>query len=277
MKNIRIEYKIRPLMISCLQGLLPTSDGVRMIDEEAIVTVGDEVIAVYKKAGFDLTAIRNACFNLEFSTYVRTSGLLTQTENINASPRNSLRTNKCRKTKLHDSNPEIHQVFLYYAKKIANEYMTFFSKQYAKQIQRTYASEKRVHESYRIAGTPFTSGVINKDTALGYHRDIANTKDGISCMLILKEGLAGGELILPEVKIGFACQDGYILLFDGQKYIHGVTAFASAQGSRGYRYTTVYYNNKAMSLCLPPEQEEQYYKRHLERRTEISYEQNMQK
>jgi hypothetical protein len=253
MKNIRIEYKIRPLMISCLQGLLPTSDGVRMIDEEAIVTVGDEVIAVYKKAGFDLTAIRNACFNLEFSTYVRTSGLLTQTENINASPRNSLRTNKCRKTKLHDSNPEIHQVFLY------------------------YASEKRVHESYRIAGTPFTSGVINKDTALGYHRDIANTKDGISCMLILKEGLAGGELILPEVKIGFACQDGYILLFDGQKYIHGVTAFASAQGSRGYRYTTVYYNNKAMSLCLPPEQEEQYYKRHLERRTEISYEQNMQK
>ncbi|MEM9995406.1 MAG: hypothetical protein AAGE79_14910, partial [Acinetobacter pittii] len=61
-----------------------------------------------------------------------------------------------------------------------------------------------MHNTYLIKGTPFTGGVINKNTALGYHRDSANTKDGISCMVILKKGVAGGELILPELNIGFA-------------------------------------------------------------------------
>ena len=161
-----------------------------------------------------------------------------------------------------------HDIFLDHARKIAKAYRANFIQAYANQIKYSYIGSSKVHGAYRIKGTPFTSGVINKDTALGYHRDLANTKDGMSCMLILKKGVAGGELILPELSIGFACQDGYILLFDGQKYIHGVTPIIPAQSGNGYRYTIVYYNNKGMSLCLAPEDEEKHYRNHLEKQME---------
>lgn len=257
-------------MLSAFTNQTPSAKGVYMIREEAIVTVNGEVVAIYKKAEYDLTDITDACLNLKFPTYERTNGLLTETININASPRNSRRTNMCRRTKFRNEDPRTHKVFLDYALKMAKDYRNYFLKQYAGQVKQMY-SRQRIHRVYRIKGTPFTSGVINKNSALGFHRDRANTEDGISCMLCLKEGVAGGELILPELRIGFECQDGYVLLFDGQKYIHGVTPISHPQTGIGYRYTVVYYNNKGMALCLPPAQEKEFYRQYVDQQTELKY------
>lgn len=257
-------------MLSAFTHQTPSTEGVEIIREEAIVTVDGEVVAIYKKAGYDLTAITEACLNLKFPTSKRTNGLSNDTIYVNASPRNSRRTNMCRRTKFRFNQPRTHQLFLEYARKMAKDYRDHFRIQYAGQVKSIYARQ-RVHRIYRIKGTPFTSAVINKNSALGFHRDQANTKDGISCMLCLKQGIAGGELILPELKIGFECHDGYILLFDGQKYIHGVTPIVQPQTGIGYRYTIVYYNNKGMALCLPPAQEIEFYRQYLEQQTELQY------
>jgi len=257
-------------MLSAFTPETPSAENVDMIREEAIVTIGDEVVAIYKKADFDLTAIRTACLRLKFPTIKRTSGLLTDTISVNASPRNGKRTNMCRRTKFRYTDPRTHAIFIEYAQKIAKCYRAYFLKQYAKQVKLVY-SRQGVHRAYRIRKTPFTSGVINKNSALGFHRDQANTPDGISCMLCLKEGIAGGELILPELGIGFECQDGYILLFDGQKYIHGVTPILKPQTGIGYRYTIVYYNNKGMALCLPPKQEQEFYDQYNDKQNDRRY------
>lgn len=270
MKQIKINHKVRRLMLSAFKHQIPSTYGVDMIREQAVVMVNDEVVAIYKKANHDLTAVMEACLNLKFPTYQRTSGLLTETININASPRNAKRTNMCRRKRLRYEQPRVHQLFLDYARKIAKDYRYHFREQYAGQVKLNYAQQK-VHRTYRIKGTPFTSAVINKNSALGFHRDRANTKDGISCMLCLKQGVAGGELILPELGVGFECQNGYILLFDGQKYIHGVTPIIQPQTGIGYRYTVVYYNNKGMALCLPASKETEFFRQYLDQQTESNY------
>jgi hypothetical protein len=272
MDKLNIKTPIYQMMLPPFVPEVPSIKQVDMvICRETKVYAQGRLIALYKKAEFDTANVRAACLTANFNRYERLSGLETETLNINASPRNGLRTNKCDKTKFHREDPERHQIFLDIARPIAKEYRINFPKAYASQVRMTHVGAKRVEETYRIAGTPFTSGVINKDTALGFHRDTANTADGISCMLILKRGVAGGELILPELNIGFACQDDYILLFDGQKYIHGVTPILQPANGKGYRYTIVYYNSSAMSLCLPPEAELEYYRQQLEKATERNY------
>ena len=255
MRQYQINSKIRKLMLKPFESEMPDGKAVETIDYECYVTINTKVIAVYKKAQFDVEPIRQACLRLNFPKYQRTSGLWTETVNINASPRNYRRKRYCTATKFRKEQPEKHDIFLQYAKLIAYEYRNYFHKEYAGQVRQMYGGYQGVHEAYRIKGTPFTSGVINKNSALGFHRDNANTHDGISCMLSMQKGIIGGELVLPELGIGFACQDGYILLFDGQKYIHGVSAISPPNEGTGYRYTIVYYNNKGMALCLAPEDE----------------------
>lgn len=257
MKIVNINQSIKRLMLKSFSPITPSTEGVNMIHEEAVVYYEGEIIAVYKRADQEITQILNACLSLDFPEYERMSGMVTQTINVNASPRNGRRANKCMRTKFRRQLPRTHELFLEYGRLIAKDYRKFFPGHYAEQVKRMYVGRHKVHRAYRIKGTPFTSAVINKNSALPYHRDQANTEHGISCMLSLKSGVAGGELILPELNLGFGCKDGYILLFDGQKYIHGVTPIIRPQGCIGYRYTIVYYNNKGMALCLAPKFEEE--------------------
>lgn len=275
MKAIKVHPSVESIRSDYQKKDPSVKDVSRIISEDAYVHVDGKVVGIYKKVDFDLLNLKNICNTLKFETYIRTSGLKTRTLNINASPRNGLRTDQCQLTKFNRKQINQHQIFLDYARLIARSYHKYFRKAYANQVKKTYIGESRVQDTYRIAGTPFTSGVINKNTALGYHRDSANTKDGISCMLILKRGVAGGQLILPELDIGFECQDGYMLLFDGQKYLHGVTPILNPATSKGYRYTIVYYNNQGMALCLPPEEEALRYKLIIEKQSEKRYQKNL--
>lgn len=255
MKTIAAKYsRLEKHSIEGLKKQKPQSEHVeQMIDEEACIYVDQRLVAIYKKVEFGTMELLKTCHHLKFESYLRTNGMLTKTLNINSIPRNPRRDNICRKAKLSNTQPEKHEVFIRYAKKIAKSYRKYFSSAYAGQVKENVIGRKRIDRNYLMKGTPFTGAVANKDCAMNYHFDTANTKDGISCMLIMKGNVAGGELILPELNIGFSCQDDYMLLFDGQKYLHGVTNIIKATG--GYRYTVVYYNNKGMHLCLPPEDE----------------------
>lgn len=235
----------------------------KMIDEECMLYVDNRLVAIYKKANFMKSDLLETCCRLKFETYMRTNGMLTTTVNINAVPRNPLRDNICKLAGLSYNFPNQHNVFLDYGKAIAHSYKKYFSYQYAQQVKQSVVGKMKIDKNYIIKGSPFTSAVVNKNCSMGYHFDQANTKDGLSCMIILKENVAGGELILPELNIGFACQDEFILLFDGQKYMHGVTDMVKATG--GYRYTIVYYNNSGMRLCLPPDEELKHSQSWLER------------
>jgi Oxygenase domain of the 2OGFeDO superfamily len=118
---------------------------------------------------------------------------------------------------------------------------------------------KAVHETiapaWRIAGTPWSSGIINQTAALPYHRDRSNIPKSWSAMLGCRSGVDGGLLHLVDYDVHLAVAHGSISIFDGQSVTHGVTPLHMAK-PHAYRYTAVTYAKSAMGVCCPdPTQE----------------------
>lgn len=93
----------------------------------------------------------------------------------------------------------------------------------------------------------WTSGVVNRSSRLPYHRD-RNNFPTWSAMPVLRRGMAGGHLSIPEYNAVIACRDGWALFFPGYRYVHGVTPMWLTQPD-GYRYSIVYYALQGMKDC----------------------------
>jgi hypothetical protein len=121
-----------------------------------------------------------------------------------------------------------------------------------------YAEHRRKLETvlpeYVIPGTAFTSGIVNQDNPLKYHFDKGNFDDALSCMAVFRNMMDGGHLVIPELGAGFRIHDHSFFLFDGQRYLHGVTPIRRLN-KNAYRYSVVYYALRAMSNCRSAQDE----------------------
>lgn len=132
--------------------------------------------------------------------------------------------------------------------------------QVSERVFREYATEvhdrttERVRETippaWLIAGTPWSSGIINHTAALPYHRDSGNVPGSWSAMLTCRRGVDGGLLHLVDYDAWLAVPNGSVAIFDGQSVLHGVTPFRLT-GANAYRYTLVTYARRGMAVCSP--------------------------
>jgi hypothetical protein len=104
-----------------------------------------------------------------------------------------------------------------------------------------------IDSSWRLGESLYSSGVINRSSQLPYHRDVFNYPV-ISAMPVLRRGMSGGYLHLPEYDLTVPCRDGWVVFFPGQQFIHGVTPMQRTKAD-GYRYSVVYYALKGMRDC----------------------------
>lgn len=93
----------------------------------------------------------------------------------------------------------------------------------------------------------WTSGVINRTSQLPYHRDGFNFPVW-SAMPVVRRGVTGGHLHLPEYGATIACRDGWGVFFAGHNLVHGVTPMRLTAPD-GYRYSIVYYSLRGMKDC----------------------------
>jgi len=122
---------------------------------------------------------------------------------------------------------------------------------------------REVLPEWRMAGTTWTSGVVNQNSQLPYHRDGFNFPTW-SAMPVLRRGVEGGHLHLPEYDLTIACRDGWGVFFCGQQLVHGVTPMRRTADD-GYRYSIVYYALRGMKDCHTYAEETAHARR---RRTE---------
>jgi hypothetical protein len=113
---------------------------------------------------------------------------------------------------------------------------------------------EHIHPDWLIAGTPFTSGIINDRSALAYHRDSGNLAGSWSMMVCLREWMAGGHLHLPEYDLTLDIADRSLTVFNGQRWWHGVTPMVYRRKD-AYRYTLVWYVKDMIRHCACREQE----------------------
>tara|TARA_R110000822_G_scaffold95196_6_gene217849 strand:+ start:89 stop:637 length:549 start_codon:yes stop_codon:yes gene_type:complete len=147
--------------------------------------------------------------------------------------------------------PKQHQVISDFGKKMVEIYKEYMPDQF--NFHEEIVKEKVMGE-WTIDGTPFTSGIVNKNNPLKYHTDSGNFKGVLSNMVVLKRDVDGGYLIIPELDIALECPDGALVIFNGQKLLHGVSPI-EYNNDMSYRYSVVFYSLEQMWKCEPIDDE----------------------
>ena len=225
----------------------------QVIDEDCIFTKNGLAVGVYIKIERSkLKYIRKACLTTKLSKSSRTRGLPTQSSLFGSLPRIARRNDFCRysaHTKKEINNTNILFTFM-------DDLIEVYKKHLPDQYQRDLKIVKEsVNDDYAIhKNSPFLTCNINVNHAIKYHKDTGNFKQNLSNVLILRDGIIGGELVFPEYDFALSQSDGYLAIFDGQSEIHGVMPIYKTT-DEPYRASIVYYALEQMKHCYPYKEE----------------------
>lgn len=222
------------------------SDANILIDYDCLITENGSPKILYKKIEADTDPLRWAVKNIKYSTSQRTAGLKTTSAIFGFSPRNVLRKDFCSSTAMARSFPKQHYIICEFSKTLTKLYEEYFPETLARHYE---LADKKVKKEWKLEGTPFTSGIVNKNNPLKYHHDAGNFKNVLSNMIVLKRGVQGGRLACPEYNLKFEYADNHVVIFDGAQILHGVTPIIKPESEDCYRYSVVYYSLEQMWKC----------------------------
>lgn len=217
-----------------------------LLSEDSIVIGKDgKPILLYFKFDEDTSEVVQACKNIKYQTSSRTGGLKTTSRIFGYDPATGIRKPFCSTTALSFENPQEHNVITSFGQKIDKVYKEYLPEAYA---AHKAIVEEKVRPEWRMPGALFTSGIINKNNQLNYHRDSGNFPGIYSNMIVFKGNVSGGFLSMPEYDLGLQCSDNSLVMFDGQSILHGVTPI-KYYAKEAYRYSIVFYSLMQMWKC----------------------------
>jgi len=224
-----------------------------MVSKDTVVYIDGLPQILYIKLDFDLSDLLWAVQNLKYQKSTRTAGMVSTSTTFGYMPRRALLQDFCHSSLLQTKHPQAAYILEETAGKLAEIYQKHFPSVYAahKEVaEGNILPEWRMGEGKSI----FSSGIVNKDNQLPYHKDAGNFPGVYSNMVGLKKGIGGGHLICPEFGLKFEISDGSLLIFNGQEILHGVSPIKKMSAD-AYRYTVVYYTMQQMWKCLPMPEE----------------------
>jgi hypothetical protein len=205
-----------------------------------------EAVLLYAPYPDITTDLRRAVFSTEMGVTLRQGSGSKNVSRVFGFTTRNVMTQKeaCRPTSFSYENPE--------AQRVMNKTATTLGEYLRQQLPEVFESDMEkadaVLPEWRMTeNSLWTSGVINQSSQLPYHVDGANF-DTWSAMPVLRRGMEGGHLHIPEYDITINCRDGWALWFNGFRYVHGVTPMKPRQDD-GYRYTIVFYAKRGMKDC----------------------------
>jgi hypothetical protein len=230
-----------------VQAPEPVRDDTMWIDAST-----KEPVAILARTPYDMKALRHAVLSLKWSDTLRgASGLRNESRTFGYAPRKPvLRREGCGATVLATEQPGAHTTIANLSGPL-NDLLAQLLPDKAEEL-----AETPVGTDWRIGHGPWTSGVINKTSALPYHRDGANF-DAWSAMPALRRGTRGGHLHIPEYGMTLPVLDSHTLFFNGYRIVHGVTPIEATQPD-GYRITIVFYCLRGMKDCHTYAEETRY-------------------
>ena len=111
-----------------------------------------------------------------------------------------------------------------------------------------------VREEWRLGSGVYTSGIINYNSALNYHRDGANFPRTWNAMVVFRQHTDGGNFVVPGAEVAFPMRDQSYLLLNAQEITHGVSP-VKKQRRDGYRTSVVFYSLRQLCRCGSPDEE----------------------
>jgi len=235
----------------------------KIISEDCIFTKDGKDVGIYVKVDSSkLNDIRSAATSTKLSKSSRTRGLPTQSSIFGSLPRIARRNDFCRYSSHTKKELKNTNILFSFMNDLIDIYKKYLPNQYNRDIK---IIKDSVVEDYALnKDSPFLTCNINVNHAIKYHRDSGNFKKNLSNVLILRDGIIGGELVFPEYGFALSQEDGYLAIFDGQTEIHGVMPIYQIK-ENPYRASIVYYSLEQMKHCYP-------YKMEVERLQKVSTE-----
>jgi len=227
------------------------TDVSQMIKEDCIIYVDNQPTILYKKLQTDTSALRWAVKNIKYGEGKRSRGLKSISAIFGYSPRVAMRHDYCTATSMAMNHKKQHHIITDFAKELVGYYKEYFPEQFEFHNK---LIEEKVMQDWTIGGSPFTSGIVNKNNQLKYHYDAGNFKGVLSNMVVFKSDIIGGHLVIPELDIALEVADNTLTIFNGQDILHGVSDIEYKNNS-SYRYSVVYYSLEQMWKCEPLEGE----------------------
>lgn len=226
------------------------NDYTLVINEDTLFTKNGVNVGLYIKIDTKkVQAIRKASLNTKYvKTYRTTKALPTQSSVFGSLPRIALRNDYCRFSAQTKNEKENANMLFSFLPCLTEIYKTYLPIQHQHDLK---VIEENVNKDYLIKDkSPFTTANINVNHAIKYHKDTGNFRGNLSNVLILRNGIIGGELVFPEYGFALAQEDGYLAIFDGQAEIHGVRPIIKTK-ENPYRASIVYYTLENMKHCYP--------------------------
>lgn len=241
-------------------ALVKYPPGETIINDPTVVIdpdLGEPVLAYLPLPAEQTVLLTEAVLALRsFGTVARAGGKLqSRALTFGMAPRRpAQRRDSCRITSFARDDPAHHHVIADLSL-VLGDMLGSFAPGIAERDRATIAE---VGDEWRMApGSLWTSGVVNHTAQLPYHRDGMNF-DAWSAMPVIRSGIRGGHLHIPEYGLTPSCRNGYVVFFNGHRLVHGVTPIVSPPGRRkrvtsnelGYRISIVYYALRGMKDCL---------------------------
>ena len=221
-----------------------------VIKENTLFTRNGVNVGLYIKINNkEIESIRKASLNTKYvKTYRTRKALPTQSSVFGSLPRIPLRNDYCRFSAPTKNEKENANMLFSFLTCLTEIYKTYLPIQHQHDLK---VIEENVNKDYLIKDkSPFTTANINVNHAIKYHKDTGNFRGNLSNVLILRDGIIGGELVFPEYGFALAQEDGYLAIFDGQAEIHGVRPIIKTK-EKPYRASIVYYTLENMKHCYP--------------------------
>jgi hypothetical protein len=237
-----------PINFDSIRKVQPKlSERGKIIDEETIIYVGGKPALAYTFIPADLLdGLRAAVKTTNYAVTHRSNGLPTKSSVFGTLPRVTMRCDYCRVTRPTVNEPENLERIIAFRKHVDDVYQRYFPANYESALAEV---KNTIHDDWRFGDTPFLTCNINVNFAIPYHKDAGNMPSALSNVTIVRDGVEGGELVLPEFGVSLSQRDGALVFFDGYKIAHGVLPFRKTRED-GYRASIVYYTMRDMRNCF---------------------------
>lgn len=238
---------------------LQVAEQVACDNEELLASVdGEPAVGQFLSWGQNEQTLKDLTrflrFGVKFQTiakqnkrgFVRMSGIRAANEYFGTTPPEAPKKRyACRDGRLYVKHPEyrkmIDEISVVAWRKFQQEFP-------AQAAQHEQIVRNAIHPDWLIAGTPFTSGIVNDRSALPFHKDAGNLLGTWSMMLSLRAHTDGGGLQIPELGLNLGIPDHSLTIFEGQRFWHGVTPLVYRKHG-AYRFTLVWYVKQAIRNC----------------------------
>lgn len=229
----------------------------RVIAEDVDIYVGGDLTIVYRHQWMPENESRvwiDKLNSIEFNHGARSAGMRSLARTFGYLPRRTMRGDFCHVSQFDQTEPETVDALKRVAGLAADAMLT--ASPVLAHWQLALLNEQVLSEYRMETDLPFTSGIINCDTSLMFHRDSGNFPGTWSAMLGLKRNIREGTgvLVIPELRTALEIGDGSLTMFDGKKWWHAVSPIRKARRD-GKRYTVVFYAIQQLKNCLPWDEE----------------------